>query len=188
MCQAGGEFVCRALNIAVEGGDYGGDAFAAHGFVVVVEMIPDGVASLGVAKLEFKGETRGHRGTGDLLEVVKVPVEQIVAANATALGVDGAVAAGRTQRTEQNVLDHFRGRLGPALVFVGAHVLVVGTIDDVIFAVEMRRHDGTHENGERIDVAGRWVGGVVGGKRELVVLRGARCSAARNNQGANQQN
>ncbi len=93
-----------------------------------------------VAKLELEGETRGHGGAGDFLEIVELAVEEVVSANAAALSIDGTVAAGRAQRAEKYVLDHFRGRLGPALVFVSAHGLAVGTVDDAIFAIEMGGH------------------------------------------------
>src|SRR4029077_15923575 len=106
---------------------------------VVVKMCPDGVAGFGVAKLELECETRGHGRASDFLEIVELSMEEIVSANGAAQGVDGTVAARGTQRAEKNFLDHFRGRLGPALVLVSAHGLAVGTVDDVIFAIEMRR-------------------------------------------------
>lgn len=91
--EAVGELDGGALDIAVECGDDGGDVFAADGFVVVVEVGPNGVAGFGIAQLEFEGEASQHGGAGDFLEIVKLSVEKVVAADAAVLSVDGAVAA-----------------------------------------------------------------------------------------------
>jgi hypothetical protein len=52
--QARGEFVCSALNVAIEGGYYGGDIFPFDGLVVVIDVSPDGVASFRVAEFEIE--------------------------------------------------------------------------------------------------------------------------------------
>ena len=93
LCQAGVEFVCGALNIAVEGGDHGGDVFAADGLVVIIEMGPDGIAGFGVAHLQFESEARGHRRAGDFLEIIKMTVKEIIAAHTAAKRIYGAVSS-----------------------------------------------------------------------------------------------
>src|SRR5580765_5386621 len=100
-------------------------------------MTPDGGAGFSVAKLEFQGKACGHRRAADFLEVVETAAQEVITADAAALGVDGAIAARGTQSAEENVLNHFGGRFGPALIFVGAHILAVGTVDDAIFAIQM---------------------------------------------------
>src|ERR1700756_5169132 len=145
--EASREFVGGTLDISVERGYYGRDFFPLHRFIVTIQMVPDGVSGLNIAELKFDGETRGHRGAGHFLKIVQLPVEEIVTPNAAVLSIDRTVAARGTQRAEKNFFDHFGGRFCPALVFVGAHALASGTIDDVILAVEMRGLYRPHENG-----------------------------------------
>src|ERR1700726_614006 len=105
-----------------------------------------------------------------------MPMKEIVAPDTAAKRNHGAVSTCRAKGAEQHVLDHLRRRLGPTLVFIGAHVFAAGPVDDVVFAVKMGSVERAHEDRHGIDVTGRGVGRIVVGNGELVVL--ARASGA----------
>jgi hypothetical protein len=52
-----------------------------------------------------------------------------------------------TERSDENVLNHIRGRFRPTLVFVGAKLDRTGAIDEPIVAIEMRCRDSPHQEG-----------------------------------------
>src|SRR5258708_23643317 len=97
-------------------------------------------------------------------------VKELVRADTTAERIYRAVAAGGAKGGEEDLLDHFGGRLDPTLIFVKTHALAAGTVNDVVFAVEMRGVKRTHEDGDGIDAGGRRVCGVIARDRELVGL------------------
>jgi hypothetical protein len=135
--ELGLEFEGGALDIAVQSGDHGANVLAPCGFIVSVEVIPNGGGGLDVAQFELEGKPSGDGGTGKLFEIVEMAVEKVVAVEIAVEKVDFAKAAGGAKRAEEHLFDHLSGRLGPALVFVGAHVFAGRAIDDVVLAVKM---------------------------------------------------
>src|SRR5258708_38181908 len=100
-------------------------------------------------------------------------VKELVRADTTAERIYRAVAAGGAKGGEEDLLDHFGGRLDPTLVFVKTHALAAGTVNDVVFAIEMRGVKRTHEDGDGIDAGGRRRGGVTARNGDLGVFAGA---------------
>jgi|ERR1700676_422711 len=88
-----------------------------------------------------------------------------------------AEAAGAAKVANENFVEHFGGRFGPTLELIGAHLFVLGAVNDAIFAVEM----GSVKRADEESDGKLWL--VRGGRRafengELVIVAGASGAAA----------
>src|SRR4029077_19887405 len=132
----------------------------------------------------FHRDSRGHRSAFDLFEVIKAPANREVTRHVAPPHMDGAVVAGCAQISQQDFLDHFRGRFSPALKFIGAQLLGTVAVDNAVLAIHVGGHD-------RADDLPDWNRArlfnvpSIRGNGELIILDGA-CGAAAGEQ-SNQQ-
>src|SRR5271157_828621 len=145
LLDSGFHFLNTALHILVHSRNDRGHILAVSGLVVIVRIGPYGLTGLQVAKLGIEVKARNHAIAGHFLEIVEMPGKHEIAAGIASQGGHGAKAAGGTQFAHKSVLEHFGGRLAPALIHVHAHLLGIRAIDDAIFAIKMRGGKGADQ-------------------------------------------
>src|SRR5258708_35673450 len=129
------------MDIAIHGSDYGRDILSLHWFVVRVRAVPDSGPGLGVTQLEIKGHAGRQSVSGDFPEIIQTSPEDVVTASVTAQGIDVLISVRLLKLSEQDIANHFGRRLRPSLIFVRAHRLAIGGVDDVVVSIQVRRCD-----------------------------------------------
>src|ERR1043166_2223463 len=91
---------------------------------------------------------------------------------------NGVEAAGVAERMSDDVLNHFGRWFGPTLIFVCAHVLARGAVNNVVFAVQMGGIESADHYADGVHGSGWRVNGGLTRHRELVILVRASGAAA----------
>src|SRR6266478_6728575 len=169
LVQASRNLAYAVLDVAVHGSNDRSHSFSVYRFIVRVVAAPKGGPCLGVAQLELKGHTDRQSVSVDLPEVIQASAEKIVPANVAAQGIDVLVAPRRLKLSQQDIANHVRWRLGPSMIFVRAHRLTIGCVDDAVVSIQMRGRDPAEQQsygiGGRICSRRR-----VAGNGELIIL------------------
>src|SRR5882762_7056459 len=139
-----------ARDISIQRSDHCGHVFSVHGFIVRVVAGPDGAPRLEITQLELKCNTRCQSISGDLPKVIQVPPQLIVPANIAAQRIDMLIATGHSKPSKEYIVNHLGGRLSPSLVFVGAHGLAVGRVDDMVVPIQVRGGDGPKQQSDLV--------------------------------------
>src|SRR5262249_49120977 len=112
-------------------------------------------------------------------EIIETTAKQVVAMSAATERVDIFAVTRAPQFAQEDVLHHFHRRLSPPFGFVSSHLFMLGAVNDPVFAIEMRGHHRSEQQGRSVSVS--WSPRCGTGRgRQSVILAGPGGSATDN--------
>src|SRR2546426_5360371 len=137
---------------ALKRGDHGGYSLARHGLLGRIRLGPDGHTAIDIVEFDLEADARGGAWTGDLIEMHKAATQQKIAAGFASLQLHAAEAPGLAEGLDDQIFEDFSGRFHPTMGLVHVDLVVLGEVNELILAVDMRRGDMAHKkrDGKRI--------------------------------------